>query len=280
MSMRWFDSHAHLQDEAFVSDWRLVLERAAAQNIYRILLPASDIEDSCRAIELACKDPRFCCSVGCHPHEASGFDDVALHRMEQLIADYQGDPVVAVGETGLDYHYDFSPRPVQQEVFRAQLRLAYRCDLPLIIHEREATADCLGILREVAANGELRPTPGVFHCYSGSPETAEILLGLGFYLGIDGPVTFRNAKKIPEVILNCPHDRLLLETDSPYLTPEPFRGKRNEPGYLPLIAEKVAKIWQIPLSDVSRITLVNACKLFRLPLPVDLEKPDKPQKIC
>lgn len=263
--MNWFDSHAHLQDEVFDIDRQEVLARAAAGQVNRILLPASDLADSRRAIELAIFDPRLCCSVGCHPHEASGFDEDALTQFRSLIDEYRGDPIVAIGETGLDYHYDFSPRPVQQAVFRAQLALAYECGLPLIIHEREATADCLRILQETAAAGKLRSSPGVFHCFSGSPEMAEILLKMGFYIGIDGPVTFKNARKTPEVIRLCPHDRLLLETDSPYLTPVPYRGQRNEPAFLPAIAEKVAEIWQLPLAEVARITSLNACKLFGLP---------------
>lgn len=260
--MIWFDSHAHLQDEAFGNDWHAVLERAAAAGIGRILLPASDIADSRRAIALARQDSRLCCSVGCHPHAAAAFDQAGISQLQQLITENRGNPVVAVGETGLDYHYDFSPRPVQQAVFRAQIDLAFDCGLPLIIHEREATADCLHILQEQAAAGRLRPVPGVFHCFSGSPETAAILLAMGFYIGIDGPVTFRNARKTPEVIRMCPTDRLLLETDSPYLTPVPYRGQRNEPAFLPLIAEKVAEILQMSLAEIARITSENACRIF------------------
>ncbi len=144
------------------------------------------------------------------------------------------------------------------------LDLAFECKLPLIIHEREAVADCLQILQTQAAAGQLLPSPGVFHCFSGSVETAAILLKLGFYIGVDGPLTFKNNHKTPEVIRHCPHDRLLLETDSPYLTPVPLRGQRNEPANLPLIAAKVAEIWQLPLEDVARLTTENCCRLFGL----------------
>ena len=262
MGLVWFDSHAHLQDDDFAGDWRDVLDRATAAGIGRILLPASDLADSKKAIELALQDVRLFCSVGCHPHAAADFGPEGVNELRRLIDSHRGAPVVAIGETGLDYHYDFSPRPVQQAVFRQQLELAYECDLPLIIHEREATADCLQILHEQAAAGRLRTSPGVFHCYSGSLETAVILLAMGFHIGVDGPITFKNARKTPDVIRACPHDRLLVETDSPYLTPVPYRGQRNEPAHLTLIGERVAEIWGLPLEDVARITSENAARLF------------------
>ena len=268
--MFWFDSHAHLHDEDFAGDWRAVLDRAAEQQVGRILLPGADLADSVRAIDLARQDARFCCSVGCHPHAASGFGTDGVTVLRQMIREHRGNPVVAIGEAGLDYHYDLSPRPIQQEVFRAQIELAQECDLPLIVHEREATADCLRILQAAAADGCLRGVPGVFHCFSGSPETAEFLLEMGFYIGVDGPLTFKNARKLPEVVRICPPERLLLETDSPYLTPVPHRGQRNEPAFLPLIGERVAEIWQMPLPAVALTTARNACRLFNLPWPSDM----------
>jgi TatD DNase family protein len=263
--MIFFDSHAHLQDEAFAADWRQTLDRAATAGVGLVLLPSTNLEDSRRAIELASQDARLYCAVGCHPHEAAGYGPDDTESLHRLAAEYRGCPVVAIGETGLDYHYDFSPRPVQQVVFRQQLDLAFECRLPLIIHEREATADCLQILQQQAAAGRMLPSPGIFHCFSGSPETAAILLKLGFCIGVDGPVTFKNARKNLEVIRCCPHDRLLLETDSPYLTPVPYRGQRNEPAYLPLIAASVAECWELPLVEVARITTANACRVFDLP---------------
>lgn len=262
--MLWFDSHAHLQDEAFAADWQEALTRAEAVSVSRVLLPTSSIADSERAIELASQKPNLCCSVGCHPHEASSFGSDGADRLRSLINKHRGSPVVAIGEAGLDYHYDYSHRPVQQSVFQQQLDLAFECQLPLIIHEREATADCLQMLKAQASAGRLLAVPGVFHCFSGSVETAVILLKMGFYLGVDGPITFKNNHKTPEVVRNCPHDRLLLETDSPYLTPIPLRGQRNEPANLPLIGAKVAEIWQLPLEEVARITTENACRLFGL----------------
>ncbi|HBP38511.1 MAG TPA: hydrolase TatD [Clostridiales bacterium] len=263
--MAWFDTHAHLQDEAYDADRQSVLERAAFQNVTRVLMPACTLSDTRKALEIASRDSRLCCAAGYHPHEAAYFNDQVFHELKQLIQLHRRSLIVAIGETGLDYHYDYSPRPAQQAVFRAQIELAHECGLPLIIHEREATADCLRILREAAADGLLLPRPGVFHCYSGSAETAATLLNLGFYLGVDGPVTFSNARKLPEVIRICPQDRLLLETDCPYLTPVPYRGQRNEPAYLPLIGAKVAAIWQISPEETARLTTANACRLFQLP---------------
>jgi TatD DNase family protein len=260
----WFDSHAHLQDSDFDEDRAAMLERCWAGGIGRILLPTTDLEDSRNTIKMALQDKRLVCSVGCHPHNAAHFTAADLAGMRQLIDQYRSSPVVAVGEIGLDYHYDFSPRPVQQDVFKQQIELAHACRLPLILHEREAVADCLLILQDAARQGLLLPSPGVFHCYSGSPETAAILLKMGFYIGVDGPITFKNARRLPEVIQMCPKDRLLLETDSPYLTPVPYRGQRNDPSYLPLIGAKVAEIWELPAAEVARITTENAERLFGL----------------
>lgn len=260
----WFDSHAHLQDSDFDEDRSAMLERCRAAGISRVLLPTTDLADSQNTIQMALQDRRFVCSVGCHPHNAARFSTADLAEMRRLIDQYRGAPVVAVGEIGLDYHYDFSPRTVQQDVFMQQIELAFACRLPLVLHEREAVADCLQILQDAARQGLLLPAPGVFHCYSGSPETAAILLKMGFYLGVDGPLTFKNARRLPEVIQSCPKDRLLLETDSPYLTPVPYRGQRNEPTYLPLIGARVAEIWQIPVADVARITYDNSMRLFGL----------------
>jgi len=211
------------------------------------------------------QNSRVFCAVGCHPHAAAGFSQDSPAVWHELIRSGYRAPIIALGEIGLDYHYDLSPRLIQQEVFRLQLDWAFDFDLPVIVHEREAAADCLAILKSARQNRRLRSTPGVCHCFSGSVETAELLLDMGFYLGFDGPVTFRNARKPLEVIEHCPHDRLLLETDSPYLTPVPYRGQRNEPAHLPLIGAKVAEIWQISPEDVARLTTVNAERLFQLP---------------
>ncbi len=260
----WFDSHAHLQDEAFVPDLPQVLERAFSGRICRILLPSSSFSDAQRALQLAGLDARLVCAIGCHPHEAKDFNRQDASFWQQLVRADQAGKIVAVGEIGLDYHYDFSPRQVQQDVFYAQLEFAHAHKLPVIIHEREATADCLAILQKAAKAGILQDPPGVFHCFSGSVETARIVLDLGFYIGLDGPVTFKNAKRPVEVARICPLDRLLLETDSPYLTPVPLRGKRNEPANLPLIGAKIAEIKAVGLAELAKSTCDNACRLFGL----------------
>lgn len=260
----WFDSHAHLQDKAFADDRAAVLERAEHQRVSRILLPSSSYEDACRAVSLAESDDRLICAVGCHPHAADRFAARPADDWAALVISHRGAPIVAIGEIGLDYHYDFSPRDVQRQVFRTQLELASELELPVIIHEREATADCLKILEQAASDGLLRALPGVFHCFSGSVETAKIVLAMGFYLGFDGPVTFKNAIKPVSVVEICPPDRILIETDSPYLTPAPFRGKRNEPAYLPLIGARIAEIQGVTVAETASQTTANACRLFGL----------------
>lgn len=262
--MVWIDSHAHLQDEVFSADFAQVLERALANQVDQILLPSSSFADSQAALRLARYDSRLVCAVGCHPHEADSFARQTRQEWIDLVQSGQPSSIVAIGEIGLDYHYDFSPRPQQQHVFRQQLDLAFDLDLPVIIHEREAVVDCLAILETCRQQGRLRSCPGVFHCYSGSLETAGILLKMGFYLGFDGPVTFKNARKPLEVLAGCRRDRVLLETDSPYLTPVPLRGKRNEPANIPLIGRKVAEIWQISTEEVAAQTTANARRLFGL----------------
>lgn len=262
----WFDSHAHLQDEVFTVDISQVLIRASQKGIGWILLPSSSYDDSGAVLALAGQNRRFVCAVGCHPHEADGYEHQSRQDWDRLICSGYPLPIVAIGEIGLDYHYDYSPRLVQQAVFRRQLELAFDHDLPVIVHEREATADCLAIIREYRTRNRLRKVPGVFHCFSGSVETAAILLEMGFYLGFDGPVTFKNARRPLDVLAACPHDRVLLETDSPYLTPVPLRGQRNEPANIPLIGSKVAELWHADPEEVAAQTTLNACRLFGLEL--------------
>lgn len=264
--LEWIDSHAHLHSNPYAQDLAEVLVRSHAAGVQMILLPGTDLEDSKTALNLALSHPGqgLVVSMGVHPHDAKSLNPDGLRQLRELAIQYRGHPVVAIGEIGLDYHYDFSPRDVQREAFRAQLELAQELDLPVIVHDREATADCLGVIAEVAARRPLRAVPGVFHCYSGSVETAAILLHQGFYLGFDGPVTFKNARKALEVIASCPRDRLVLETDSPYLTPVPHRGHRNSPEYIPLIGAKIAEIWGCDISEVAARTTANARRLFGL----------------
>ncbi len=275
MSMRLFDTHTHLSDARFDPDRADVLRRARAAGVERIVEAAYDLPSSQAACALAdryrdehsASAPAIWCAIGVHPHDADTVDDAAMERLGGLLASPQADRVVAIGEIGLDYHYDHSPRERQQEAFRRQLIWAREAGLPVVIHERKATADCLAILLEAgygdAQAGRSRPT-GVFHCYSGHVETALALVDMGFYLGFDGPLTFKNARKAPDVVRAIPRDRVLIETDCPYLAPVPYRGQRNEPAYLREVARALADLWACDLAAAAEQTRQNACRLFGL----------------
>ena len=268
----WFDTHSHLQDEDFAQDLPQVLARAREAGVSRIMLAASNEKDARQACQLALIQPMLYASVGIHPHDAKTWDQGSRARLERLVQETNqaaGDrdqPVVAMGEIGLDFHYDFSPRDVQHQVFREQLELAHDLDLPVIIHMREATAPMLEVLTQAKADGlfSSQHPAGVIHCYSGSAETVPLLLDLGFMIGFDGPITFKNAKKPIAALAAVPLDRLVLETDAPWLTPAPYRGKRNESAYLPHIGQKAAEIQGVPLETMAQATTHNALRLFRI----------------
>ncbi|HHU07748.1 MAG TPA: TatD family hydrolase [Clostridiaceae bacterium] len=269
--MEWFDTHAHLQDEPFDQDRREVMSRAKEAGVGFVLLPGSTLEDSRKACRLALEDPRFIVAVGVHPHEAKDYTDETHSQLRELVIDTNVQAaamdrppiVVAIGEIGLDYHYDHSPREVQREVYYRQMQLAHELGLPVVIHERESAQDNYEMLSRATEEGLLPlDPPGVIHCYSGSLESSRLLLKLGFFLGFDGPVTYKNARRALEVIRECPQDRLVIETDSPYLTPVPLRGKRNEPSNLPLIGAKIAELWDMSLEDTSRVLMDNSLRLF------------------
>ncbi|HHV42759.1 MAG TPA: TatD family hydrolase [Clostridiaceae bacterium] len=269
--MKWFDTHAHLQDKPFDKDRGEVMDRAEAAGVGLVLLPGSSLADSKKSCALALEDPRYVVAVGVHPHEAKHYTDATHEQLRKLVCETnararemgRGPVVVAIGEIGLDYHYEHSPRAVQSEVYYRQLTLAHELKLPLIIHERESARDNYAMLTRAAADGLLADSePGVIHCYSGSLESSRLLLKLGFYLGFDGPITYKNARRSHEVIRECPKDRLVIETDAPYLTPEPFRGKRNEPSYLPYIGAKVAELWNLPLDETAGHLTENGLRLF------------------
>ncbi len=258
--MRLFDTHAHLSDERLSEDLPNVLEKATQAGVERVLLPSSNLEDSYRIVEIVNAYPKqLWGSVGVHPHDAKTYDEQTSQALMQLLESPQ---IVAVGEIGLDYHYDFSPRETQKEVFRKQIELAYEAQKPLILHDREAHGDFLVVLQEADKHGLLLEHPGVAHCYSGSWEFAKELLKLGFYLGFDGPITYKNARQPHEVIRQMPKDRLLIETDSPYLSPVPYRGKRNEPAYVIEVAKKVAELWDMTVEDVAELSFNNGMRLF------------------
>ncbi|NLK02311.1 MAG: TatD family hydrolase [Clostridiaceae bacterium] len=271
--MKWFDTHSHLQATDFDQDRAEVMARAEEAGVSMILLPGSDLADSRKACDLALEDRRLVVAVGVHPHEAKHYTSAMHEDLRQLVmstnlrAAELGRPpiVVAIGEIGLDYHYEHSPREIQKDVYYRQLALAHELGLPVIIHERESALDNYTMLSQAQQEGLLAQNPpGVLHCYSGSLESSRLLLKLGFYLGFDGPITYKNAKRSHEVIRACPHDRLVIETDAPYLTPEPFRGKRNEPAYLPHIGAKIAELWDLPLAETAQILTENSRRLFRI----------------
>ncbi len=272
--MIWFDTHSHIQDEDFRDDFAEVLSRADANGVTRIMMAASNEKDSRIACQLAVEHPVLYTAVGVHPHDAKTWDQGTGDRLATLVRETNETAlkagrdrcVVAYGEIGLDFHYDFSPRDVQHAVFRQQLELAHALDLPVIIHMREATEATLTTLREAHADRLLSKEhpAGVIHCYSGSAETVPLLLELGFMIGFDGPITFKNARKPIEALAAVPIDCLLLETDAPYLTPHPYRGKRNEPSYIPIIGEKAAEILGYSVEEIASQTTANALRLFRI----------------
>lgn len=252
------DTHCHLDAPRFDEDRADVMERARAAGVRRMVTIGCDEESSRRALGLAATHDDVWATVGVHPHEAAaapeGFDETleALSRHERC---------VAIGECGLDYYYDHSPRERQREVFARQVALARRMRKPLVIHVRDAWSDTLDVLHAEGA----RDAGGVIHCFSGSLEDAERSLELGFYLSIPGIVTFKSPGDLPEVVKRVPLDRLLVETDSPYLAPVPYRGKRNEPAYVLEVARKVAELREMPLEELIEATGKNARALFGLP---------------
>lgn len=261
--MRLYDSHCHLNDEAFADDFAEVVQRAKAASVERIMLIAYD-KASCFSLpECTRRDAVLRGAAGIHPHDAAAWFEAdtegELRRLLEARAEYK---ILAYGEIGLDYHYDFHPRELQKQVFRAQVELAHEYALPLIIHDREAHRDCLDLLRAAKRDGLLLPRAGVFHCYSGSPELLSEVLELGFYVGFDGPLTFKNARRLPEVVQIVPRDRYLIETDAPYLAPVPHRGKRNEPAYVAEVAKKIAELRHIDVETVAEESYENTLALW------------------
>ncbi len=252
----FFDTHAHYDSDRFDSDRGAVLSALPGLGVDLVIDPGCDEVSSKAAVALAEEYEFLYAAVGWQPQELKeSYYDGALDVIRQLAAHPK---VVAIGEIGLDYYWDTSYNEFQQEILREQFRLAEELDLPVIFHDREAHGDSLAIVREFPN------VRGVFHCYSGSAEMAKVLLDLGWYLGFDGPVTYKNAKKHREVLEICPMDRILIETDSPYLSPEPKRGTRNHSGNLELINAKLAEIKGVSPEEMARITMENGRRLFRL----------------
>jgi TatD DNase family protein len=250
-----FDTHAHLNAIQYNDDVEDVIDRAVNEGVSHIVVVGFDRPTISRAIELAEQYDFIYAAVGWHPVDAIDMTENDLQMIEELAAHPK---VVALGEMGLDYYWDKSPKDVQKEVFRKQIALAKKVKLPIIIHNREATADILEILKEENA----AEVGGIMHCFTGSIEVAKQCIDMNFYISFGGPVTFKNAKKPKEVAKEIPLEHLLIETDCPYLTPHPFRGKRNEPSYVKYIAEAIAELKGLSFEEVAVKTSDNAKKLF------------------
>ena len=251
----YFDSHAHLGEDCFAQDFVHIVENMRTAGVSGMMEIGFDGPSSYHAVELANRYDWIWAAVGSHPDDAAQVDEARIEEYRALCEDPR---VKAIGEIGLDYHYEDPPRDVQQRAFRMQMELAQKLSLPVVIHEREAHEDGLRII------SDFPDVTGVFHCFSGSVEMARELLRRGWYLGFDGPITYKNAVKALDVIAACPTDRMLLETDSPYLAPVPNRGKRNDSRNLPYIAARIAEIKGMTTEEVAEVTLQNGKQLFGL----------------
>ncbi len=257
--VRLIDSHCHIDFNVFDSDRDKVLARAAKAGVRQLVNPGIDIKSSRRAVELANRYANVYAAVGVHPYDAPQIDDSALAELKTLSADSK---VVAIGEIGLDYYRGRAPRSEQIRAFEAQLSLAKSLNLPVIIHQREAAADTMAILKHWAGTGE---HPGlVLHAFSGDEKMLAEATSLGFFMGIGGPITFKNAKNTPDIVAQIPLERLLVETDAPFLSPHPFRGKRNEPARAALVAQKLARLFNIDVNELAEQVSRNTETLFHL----------------
>lgn len=252
-----FDTHVHLNARQFFDDRKEVIERAFEAGVYRMVVVGFDEETIPLAIEIAEEYNEIYAAVGWHPVDAIHYQEKHLKWLEELSTHPK---VVALGEMGLDYHWDTSPKEIQAEVFRKQIRLAKKVDMPIIIHNREATSDIITILQEEDAQA----VGGIMHCYSGSLSDVTTFLEMNFCISLGGPVTFKNAKEVKEIAKIIPADRLLIETDAPYLAPHPYRGKRNEPAYVTLVAQEIAALRNIEYQELCKMTTDNALKVFRI----------------
>ena len=250
-----FDTHAHVNDPAFDEDREAVLLSLAGKGVGAMLNVGCCLESSKDCVAMAEKYPFVYASVGSHPDSADEVNEEVIEQYRQMA---KHPKVMAIGEIGLDYYYETIPREVQQQAFRMQMALAKELNMPVIVHERNAHDDGMRIVKE------FKGVTGVFHCYSGSAEMARQLVDMGWYIGFTGVLTFKNARKAVETAERIPLERIVLETDCPFMAPEPHRGKRNDPGYLPYMAQRLADIRGIPVEDVIRITTENAKKLYRI----------------
>ncbi|MFC5714443.1 TatD family hydrolase [Thalassorhabdus alkalitolerans] len=252
-----FDTHVHLNADQFEEDVEQVIEKARGEGVRLMNVVGFDRKTIKGALSLADKYDFIYASVGWHPVDAIDMTEDDLKWLEELS---EHPKVVALGEMGLDYHWDKSPKEVQKEVFRKQIRLAKKVNLPIVIHDRDAHQDIVDILKEEKAE----EVGGIMHCFGGSLEIARECLKMNFHISFGGPVTFKNAKRPKEVAKEIPMDKLLVETDCPFLAPHPYRGKRNEPAYVKLVAEKIAELKELSLEEVAEQTTSNAKKLFNI----------------
>ncbi|MGI5970886.1 MAG: TatD family hydrolase [Oscillospiraceae bacterium] len=253
-----FDTHAHYDDEQFDTDRREVLSSLPEHNVSLVLNPASNIDSARKIMSYLDEFPFLYAAVGTHPHDAARMTDDDLSEFEKMS---EHPKVVAIGEIGLDYYYDNSPRPEQKKRLRDQLALAQNLGLPAILHDRDAHEDTLNILRQFPR------VRGVVHCYSGSAEMAKRLTDMGWWLSFTGVVTYKNARRSIETVLSMPRDMLMIETDSPYLSPLPHRGKRNSSHNLHIVAEKLAEVLKMPADEFAELTMSNSRRFFGIKTP-------------
>ena len=251
-----FDTHAHMDDRAFDNDREELLRSLPEQGLILVMNPGCSLESSRNASKLAQEYDYLYAAVGSHPDAADKVSEEVLDEYRKLCK--LNPKIKAIGEIGLDYHYEDIPRDIQLQAFRAQMALAKELRLPAIVHERDAHEDGMAVVREFPE------VTGVFHCYSGSAEMARQLVDKGWYIGFTGVLTFKNARKAVEVAASIPLERIVLETDCPYMAPEPFRGKRNHPGYLYRMAEKLAEIRGLSVEEIHAITVENGRRLYKI----------------
>ena len=254
--MMLFDTHAHMDDAAFDADREELLASLPEKGVGLVMNPGCSLASSRNVAELTKKYDYIYGAVGSHPDVADEVNAAVLDEYRALCK--QNDKIKAIGEIGLDYHYEDIPREIQLRAFRAQMELARELDLPVIVHEREAHEDGMKVVEEFSE------VKGVFHCYSGSAEMAKELVKRGWYIGFTGVLTFKNARKALEVAASIPLERIVIETDCPYMAPEPFRGKRNDPGKLYRMAEKLAELRGVTVEEIQRITTENGKRLYRI----------------
>jgi TatD DNase family protein len=260
------DTHCHLNFDAFDADRDALFDRAAAAGVTYFINPSVDIASGLAAQQLASQYPHVFAAAGIHPNSTAQFSDSDLAQIEAQAR--SSSKVVAIGEIGLDYHWDDSPKPVQRAAFEAQLALAAKLELPVIIHNREASDDVIAVLREWVPTlpDSLKARPGVLHSFSAPAAIADQALALGFYFGFSGPITYKNADDLRAIAARLPANRLMVETDSPYLTPQAHRGKRNEPAYVRYVAERLATLRLTTEAEIELQTTANAKRLFALPI--------------